>query len=84
MGNPLCNRALKNLCEAVLKERSQNVSDGSEVLCSLHGEKLKLFCLKDEHAICLVCRDSRNHKGHICIPIDEDAEDRKVSSMWSF
>uniref|UniRef100_A0A4W5NL70 RING-type domain-containing protein n=1 Tax=Hucho hucho TaxID=62062 RepID=A0A4W5NL70_9TELE len=42
MGNPSCNRALKNLCEAVLKERSQRASGGSEVLCSLHSEKFKL------------------------------------------
>ncbi|CDQ64122.1 unnamed protein product [Oncorhynchus mykiss] len=76
---PPNNPSLKYLCEAFLKERSQRSSAGSEVLCSLHGEKLKLFCLKDEHAICLVCRDSRNHKGHICIPMDEDAEDRKES-----
>ncbi|XP_029632712.1 tripartite motif-containing protein 35-like [Salmo trutta] len=74
---PPNNLSLKNLCEAFLKERSQRPSAGSEVLCSLHGEKLKLFCLKDEHAICLVCRDSRKHKGHNCIPIDEAAEDHK-------
>ncbi|XP_055760376.1 E3 ubiquitin-protein ligase TRIM35-like isoform X1 [Salvelinus fontinalis] len=74
---PANNLSLKNLCEAFLKESSQRSSAGSEVLCSLHGEKLKLFCLTDEHAICLVCRDSRNHKGHNCIPIDEAAEDYK-------
>uniref|UniRef100_A0A4W5P7A2 Tripartite motif-containing protein 35-like n=1 Tax=Hucho hucho TaxID=62062 RepID=A0A4W5P7A2_9TELE len=76
---PPNNLSLKNLCEAFLKERSQRSSAGYEVLCSQHGEKLKLFCLKDEQAICLVCRDSRKHKGHNCIPIDEAAEDYKVS-----
>ncbi|XP_035648316.1 E3 ubiquitin-protein ligase TRIM35-like isoform X2 [Oncorhynchus keta] len=78
MGNPLCNRALKNLCEAVLKERSQTVSDGSEVLCSLHGEKLKLFCMEDQEPICVVCRDSRKHKKHDCIPIQEAVQEQKV------
>ncbi|CAB1348070.1 unnamed protein product [Coregonus sp. 'balchen'] len=78
MCNPPCNRALKNLCEAVLKERNQSVSGGSEVLCSLHGEKLKLFCMEDQEPICVVCRDSRKHKNHDCIPIQEAVQEHKV------
>uniref|UniRef100_A0A4W5KX50 Tripartite motif containing 35-13 n=1 Tax=Hucho hucho TaxID=62062 RepID=A0A4W5KX50_9TELE len=78
MGNPPCNRALKNLCEAVLKERSPDVSVGSEVLCSLHGEKFKLFCMEDQEPICVVCRDSRKHKKHDCIPIQEAVQEHKV------
>ncbi|XP_023280047.1 zinc-binding protein A33-like [Seriola lalandi dorsalis] len=39
---PPCNLVLKNLCEAFLQEREQR---SSEALCSLHSEKLKLFCL---------------------------------------
>uniref|UniRef100_A0A3B4YG23 RING-type domain-containing protein n=1 Tax=Seriola lalandi dorsalis TaxID=1841481 RepID=A0A3B4YG23_SERLL len=42
---PPCNLVLKNLCEAFLQEREQR---SSEALCSLHSEKLKLFCL-DHH-----------------------------------
>ncbi|ROL50880.1 Tripartite motif-containing protein 35 [Anabarilius grahami] len=44
---PPCNLALKNLCESFLKERNERRSSGSEELCSLHSEKLKLFCLED-------------------------------------
>uniref|UniRef100_A0A8D0CSB2 RING-type domain-containing protein n=1 Tax=Sander lucioperca TaxID=283035 RepID=A0A8D0CSB2_SANLU len=40
--NPPCNLVLKNLCESFLLERDQRAS---EALCSLHSEKLKLFCL---------------------------------------
>lgn len=75
---PPNNRALKNLCEAFLQERRQRASAGSEVLCSLHGEKFKLFCLEHEQPICVVCRDSRKHKKHDCIPIDEAVQDLKV------
>uniref|UniRef100_A0A8C7LNH2 Uncharacterized protein n=1 Tax=Oncorhynchus kisutch TaxID=8019 RepID=A0A8C7LNH2_ONCKI len=74
---PPNNRALKNLCEAFLQERRQKASAGSAVLCSLHGEKLKLFCLEHEQPICVVCRDSRKHKKHDCIPIDEAVQDLK-------
>ncbi|KAM6953980.1 E3 ubiquitin-protein ligase TRIM17-like [Aplochiton taeniatus] len=75
--NPPRNLALKNLCEAFLQERSQRASAGSEVLCSRHGEKLKLFCLDDQRPICLVCQTSKKHKYHNCCPIDEAAQDHK-------
>ncbi|KAM6953981.1 nuclear factor 7, brain-like [Aplochiton taeniatus] len=75
--NPPRNLALKNLCEAFLQERSQRASAGSEVLCSRHGEKLKLFCLDDKRPICVVCQTSKKHKYHNCCPIDEAAQDHK-------
>ncbi|XP_031437286.1 zinc-binding protein A33-like [Clupea harengus] len=69
--------ALRNLCETFLQEGSQRASAGSEVLCSLHSEKLKLFCLEDKQPVCVVCRDSKKHTGHKFHPIDEAALDRK-------
>uniref|UniRef100_A0A8C7TQ07 Tripartite motif-containing protein 35-like n=1 Tax=Oncorhynchus mykiss TaxID=8022 RepID=A0A8C7TQ07_ONCMY len=77
MDNPPCNLALKNLCDAYLQEKGQRYSAGPDVHCSLHSEKLKLFCLDDKQSICVVCRDSKNHKKHDCIPIDEAALDHK-------
>ncbi|KAL2080869.1 hypothetical protein ACEWY4_022722 [Coilia grayii] len=71
------NMALRNLCETFLQERSQRASAGSEVLCSLHSEKLKLFCLEDKQPVCVVCRDSKKHKNHNFSPIDEAADERK-------
>uniref|UniRef100_A0A4W5L7P0 Tripartite motif containing 35-12 n=1 Tax=Hucho hucho TaxID=62062 RepID=A0A4W5L7P0_9TELE len=73
---PPCNLVLKNLCEA-LQERCQRASAGSEVLCSLHSEKLKLFCLDDKQPVCFVCQTSRKHKKHTFCPIDEAAQDYK-------
>ncbi|XP_076119177.1 E3 ubiquitin-protein ligase TRIM35-like [Alosa pseudoharengus] len=75
--HPPFNLHLRNLCEIFLQERSQRASAGSEVLCSLHGEKLKLFCLEDKQPVCLVCRDSKRHTGHKFQPVDEAALDRK-------
>ncbi|XP_062264591.1 nuclear factor 7, ovary-like [Platichthys flesus] len=76
-GNPPRNLALKNLCEAFLKERDRKGSVESEVLCSLHAEKLRLFCLDHKEAVCLVCRDSKKHTDHTFRPIDEAAQDHR-------
>ncbi|XP_074535843.1 nuclear factor 7, ovary-like [Halichoeres trimaculatus] len=71
---PPCNLALKNLCESFLLERGQRPS---EDLCSLHSEKLKLFCLDHQEPVCLVCRDSEKHRRHRFRPIDEAAGNQK-------
>ncbi|KAK6307038.1 hypothetical protein J4Q44_G00221860 [Coregonus suidteri] len=76
---PPCNLVLKNLCEA-LQERSQRASAGSEVLCSLHSEKLKLFCLEDKQPVCFVCQTSRKHKNYTFCPIDEAAQDYTIQT----
>ncbi|XP_034451908.1 zinc-binding protein A33-like [Hippoglossus hippoglossus] len=81
---PLCKRrssmweppnlVLKNLCETFLQERDQS---SSHALCSLHSEKLRLFCLDHQQPVCLVCRDSEKHSDHRFRPIDEAAQQHK-------
>uniref|UniRef100_UPI0037E87D28 E3 ubiquitin-protein ligase TRIM35-like n=1 Tax=Semicossyphus pulcher TaxID=241346 RepID=UPI0037E87D28 len=71
---PPCNLVLKNLCEAFLQERDQRAS---EDLCSLHSEKLKLFCLDHQQPVCVICRDSEKHTNHRIRPIDEAAREHK-------
>ena len=71
---PPINLALKNLCETFLQERDQS---SSPALCSLHSEKLRLFCLDHQQPVCLVCRDSVKHTGHRFRPIDEAAPQHK-------
>ncbi|XP_035858302.1 nuclear factor 7, ovary-like isoform X2 [Sander lucioperca] len=72
--DPPCNLVLKNLCEAFLLERDQRASEG---LCSLHSEKLKLFCLDHQQPVCVICRDSETHSNHRIRPIDEAARQHK-------
>uniref|UniRef100_A0A8D0AWY7 Uncharacterized protein n=1 Tax=Sander lucioperca TaxID=283035 RepID=A0A8D0AWY7_SANLU len=67
---PPCNLVLKNLCEAFLLERDQRAS---EALCSLHSEKLKLFCLDHQQPVCVVCLHSETHSNHRIRPINEAA-----------
>uniref|UniRef100_A0A3B1JIZ0 Uncharacterized protein n=1 Tax=Astyanax mexicanus TaxID=7994 RepID=A0A3B1JIZ0_ASTMX len=80
--NPPCNLVLKNLCEAFLESRSQRSSAGSEGVCSLHNEKLKLFCLDDQQPVCLVCHLSKSHKTHDCCPIDEAHTERQIKQEF--
>uniref|UniRef100_A0A674JZX4 Uncharacterized protein n=1 Tax=Terrapene triunguis TaxID=2587831 RepID=A0A674JZX4_9SAUR len=46
--------------------------------CEEHEELLKLFCEVDQTPICVVCRESRSHKEHSMVPIEEAALDYKV------
>ncbi len=78
---PPCNLVLKNVCESFLKQRKERRSSGSEEICSLHSEKLKLFCLEDKQPACLVCRDSQKHVNHTFRPISEVASSYKVRQM---
>ncbi|XP_070759388.1 E3 ubiquitin-protein ligase TRIM35-like [Enoplosus armatus] len=75
--DPPRNLVLKNLCETFILERDQRSSAGSETLCSLHSEKLKLFCLDHQQPVCVVCRDSKTHNNHRFRPIDEAAQDHR-------
>ncbi|XP_017308113.1 E3 ubiquitin-protein ligase TRIM35 isoform X1 [Ictalurus punctatus] len=72
--DPVCNYALKSLCEAHLEEYSQRYSGGSEQQCSIHNVQFKLFCLEDKQPICQICQTSQEHEDHECYPIDETAE----------
>ncbi|ROL50355.1 Tripartite motif-containing protein 35 [Anabarilius grahami] len=75
--DPPNNLVLKNLCDSFLKERNERRSSGSEEICSLHSEKLKLFCLEDKQPVCLVCRDSQKHDNHTFRPISEAVSSHK-------
>ncbi|XP_067312910.1 nuclear factor 7, brain-like [Pseudorasbora parva] len=70
-GDPPVNLTLKNLCESLIKERNERRSSESEEICSLHSEKLKLFCLEDKQLVCVVCIVSKQHDNHKFRPISE-------------
>ncbi|XP_051743630.1 E3 ubiquitin-protein ligase TRIM35-like [Ctenopharyngodon idella] len=69
--DPPLNLALRNLCESFLRERNERRSSGSEEICSLHSEKLKLFCLEVKQPACVVCFTSQKHINHTFRPISE-------------
>ncbi|NWW98278.1 TRI27 protein, partial [Caloenas nicobarica] len=50
---------------------SGGTKPGPPDLCERHQEPLKLFCEVDEEAICVVCRESRGHRQHSVLPLEE-------------
>lgn len=73
--DPPQNLALRNVCEAFTKERREKSSAAPSELCSLHAEKLKLFCLNDQQPVCFICRYSGWHTDHSFRPLEEAAAD---------
>ncbi|XP_056129121.1 E3 ubiquitin-protein ligase TRIM35-like [Lampris incognitus] len=80
---PPCSLALKNLCEAFIKDSSHRAAAESETLCSLHAEKLKLFCVDDQQPMCVVCLHSKIHTSHTTRPIGEAAVDHREQLQTS-
>ncbi|XP_008396338.1 tripartite motif-containing protein 35-like [Poecilia reticulata] len=76
MTHPPRNLALRNLSDSLRQERSKRA--GSKEICLLHGEKLKLFCQDDQQSICVICRDSKTHTKHKCVPINEAAKEYRI------
>lgn len=79
---PPVNLVLKSLCENLPQGANGTASNtalgDSGIVCGLHGEKLKLFCVDTHEPVCVVCRDSKTHKDHTFSPIDEAASELKV------
>ncbi|XP_030055786.1 E3 ubiquitin-protein ligase TRIM39 isoform X2 [Microcaecilia unicolor] len=71
------NRQLANMTEMVKKLSQTSVRPKEENLCEKHEEKLKLFCEEDQKIICLICRESRDHKSYTVIPIEEAVQEYK-------
>lgn len=78
------NRQLANIVESIRQLGLRgSVGTATEtgagtLLCPLHNERLKLFCEVDEQPICVVCRESQQHRSHTVYPIEEAAQGYKV------
>uniref|UniRef100_A0A8C1VHF9 Uncharacterized protein n=1 Tax=Cyprinus carpio TaxID=7962 RepID=A0A8C1VHF9_CYPCA len=81
--DPPANLALQNLCDMFLKERKERPSSGSEEICSLHGEKHKLFCLENKQPACAECFTSQKHVNHTVRPVSEAVPSYKVNRFIS-
>lgn len=71
------NRQLANIVQ-IAKEFSQQAAQlRVERECDRHREKLRLFCKKEERAICVVCREAKEHRSHEAVPLEEAAVEYK-------
>ncbi|XP_077688919.1 zinc finger protein RFP-like [Eretmochelys imbricata] len=72
------NRQLANVLE-IAKRLSFQVAKGGGKggVCGEHQEALKLFCEEDQTPICVICRESRAHRAHRVVPIQEAAQEYK-------
>uniref|UniRef100_A0A8C8RPC4 E3 ubiquitin-protein ligase TRIM39-like n=1 Tax=Pelusios castaneus TaxID=367368 RepID=A0A8C8RPC4_9SAUR len=71
------NKELRKRVELRLRSQAVGKLEG-EGLCERHQEALKLFCEEDQIPVCLVCRESRDHRTHTVLPIEEAAKDYQV------
>ncbi|XP_078529692.1 E3 ubiquitin-protein ligase TRIM11-like [Lissotriton helveticus] len=67
------NRQLENIVEML-----RGLPEPDRHLCGAHGEKLLLFGTTDRTPICVVCDRSREHRGHVAVPVQEAAEEHRV------
>ncbi|XP_051852015.1 E3 ubiquitin-protein ligase TRIM41 isoform X2 [Sminthopsis crassicaudata] len=75
------NLQLANMVQVIrqMHPAPRRGSRGNEQgVCPKHQEALKLFCEVDEEAICVVCRESRNHKQHSVVPLEEVVQEYKA------
>ncbi|XP_037673490.1 E3 ubiquitin-protein ligase TRIM41 isoform X2 [Choloepus didactylus] len=75
------NLQLANMVQVIrqMHPTPGRVSRGNEQgICPKHQEALKLFCEVDEEAICVVCRESRSHKQHSVVPLEEVVQEYKA------
>ncbi|XP_050777366.1 zinc finger protein RFP-like [Gopherus flavomarginatus] len=72
------NRQLANVIE-IAKQLSLQAAKGTggDGVCGKHQEALKLFCEEDQTPICVICRESRAHRTHTVVPIQEAAQEHK-------
>lgn len=68
------NRLLTKVAEMARQHPGLRKSD----LCRVHQELLKLYCEDDQNPICVVCRESREHRTHRVLPVEEAVQEYKV------
>ncbi|XP_077180824.1 zinc finger protein RFP-like [Paroedura picta] len=79
------NRELGNMVELLKNLELDAAAEASPVakgVCARHQEPLKLFCQEDQTPICVICRESRDHRSHQVLPIEEAAENYK-ERIWA-
>ncbi|KAF6097872.1 tripartite motif containing 17 [Phyllostomus discolor] len=75
--SPQRNLRPNRLLTKVAEMARQHPGLQSRDLCKVHQEVLKLFCEDDQSPICVVCRESREHRAHRVVPVEEAVQEHK-------
>ncbi|XP_073697592.1 E3 ubiquitin-protein ligase TRIM35-like [Garra rufa] len=73
---PVSNLCLRNTCESYQREQSTRKERDEEHECPIHGEKIELFCQRDEQVLCLECK-KHEHAKHSTQPLQQAVRQRK-------
>ncbi|NXW51748.1 TRI27 protein, partial [Nyctiprogne leucopyga] len=73
------SRELARVLE-IAKRLSLQAARGETIMeegCEKHQEPLKIFCKDDEAFICMICRESRTHRSHVMLPVQDAVQEYK-------
>uniref|UniRef100_A0A8D0BX10 Uncharacterized protein n=2 Tax=Salvator merianae TaxID=96440 RepID=A0A8D0BX10_SALMN len=68
------NRQLTNFVELIKTFQQEQQEEEKWGVCGKHQEPLKLFCKEDRMCVCVVCGQSKEHKDHKVLPLEEASE----------
>ncbi|KAM4879876.1 E3 ubiquitin-protein ligase TRIM39-like [Sylvia borin] len=71
------NRELAGIIRIAQRLSLRATPGAGEPLCQRHGQPLKLFCEEEQSPVCRVCRESREHRLHAAVPIEEAAQEQQ-------
>lgn len=75
------NKLLASLAEKIQTMDPADIQqEKEEARCQKHKKKLYYFCEQDGALLCVVCRDSKDHKFHDVTLIDEAVQNYKVQT----
>lgn len=79
--DPPINIVLRNMCDLMREETTQDPPVETVGFCSLHGEPLTFFCAEDQELVCGKCRNAKSHKNHHIHSTTDASRDLRVRAQ---
>ncbi|KAM5180587.1 E3 ubiquitin-protein ligase TRIM39-like [Mantella aurantiaca] len=73
------NRPLENVVEISNRLLYTKEKEECKKQCKKHQEPLKFYCQVDAEEICVICRESVDHRSHVVMPVEETTKEFKVN-----
>ncbi|XP_018420036.1 PREDICTED: E3 ubiquitin-protein ligase TRIM39-like [Nanorana parkeri] len=72
------NRPLENVLEISNRMLFTEANEKRKKQCRKHQEPLKFYCQVDGEEICVICRESVDHRSHVVMPVEETTREFQV------